>query len=424
MKVVSFLGVNKYSPTRYVWDGKEKETEFFPEAVAHFTKPQKILICLTPTAREGERSTNWQELKKRFERDGVPFEPLPIPEGHSEPELWEIFNALTNAVQDGEEVAFDITNSFRSLPFLSFLAIAYLRIARNVNVAHVLYGAWDARDENNRSPVFDLTPFVQLLDWTTATNRFVETGDGRALTELLKLGIPSGAQMSKDLEMRTIGKNLKLAANTIQTISLALQVTRPMEVMASSAHLSDVLERTLPAISQTAKPFEVLASKINEQYGQFGLEQAGDRENARENLLRQLKMMQWYLEHEQIVQAVTLMREWIVSLLAFKFDAPMLDYENSRKLIEKALNNSVELKKQNPRKVEKSKYDDLFLKMPEHADITRIWDKIAHVRNDIAHVGMRVSAETAAQLEQKVKAFMPQLEPLSNVLISNPQSQI
>jgi len=422
MKVISFLGITQYKNTHYVWQNKEYETEFFAEAVAHLLNPQQMIICVTPTVREAEKSKNWVELQKRFNAHAINYRGLEIPEGHSDKELWEIFAALTDAVQEGETVVFDLTNSFRSLPFLSFLAIAYLRIARNVKVEHVLYGAWDARDENNRSPVFDLTPFVELLDWTTATNRFVETGDGRALTHLLKAGMPNGAQMGENLEMRTIGKNLKLAADTIQTISLALQVTRPMEVMASAAHLSSVFEQTLPVISRNSPPFAVLANSVTEQYGQFGLEGAGEKKNVNENLWRQLKMMQWYLEHEQIVQAATLMREWLVSLLAFKFNAPMLEYEDSRKLIENALNNSAESKKPNPRKREKSHFDDLFLTMPEHADITRIWDKMAHVRNDIAHVGMRVSAETALQLEQKVRAFLPQLERLAELLL--PKSQI
>lgn len=416
MKVISFLGINRYERTYYSWKNMEHETEFFAEAIAHFLKPMQILVCITPTVRQGQKSQNWDNLQKRFEEMSVDYKGLEIPEGRSDKELWEIFNVLTDAVQENETVVFDLTNSFRSLPFLSFLAIAYLRIARRVNVAHVLYGAWDARNENNRSPVFDLTPFVELLDWTTATNRFIETGDGRALTDLLKEGMPNGAQMGQDIDMRTTGKNLKLAADTIQKISLALQVTRPLEVMNSAAHLSSVFEQTLPVISQKAPPFAVLANRVAQQYGQFGLESAEEKKNVNENLWRQLYMIQWYLEHEQIVQSATLMREWLVSLLAFKFNAPMFE-KSSRDSIEKALNNSVESKKTNPRKIESSEFDALFLRMPEHADMTRIWDKMAKVRNDIAHVGMRVSPETASQLEQKVKAFLPQLERLAELLL-------
>lgn len=419
MKVISFLGINRYERTFYTWQDQEYETEFFAEAVAHFLKPEEMLVCVTPTVREGQKSGNWTELQKRFDALSVAYKGIKIPEGRSDKELWEIFDVMTDAVQEGETVVFDLTNSFRSLPFLSFLAIAYLRAARNVKVDHVLYGAWDARNQENRSPVFDLTPFVALLDWTTATNRFVETGDGRALTQLLKMGMPSGVQMGQDLEMRLLGNNLKLAANTIQTISLALQVTRPIEVMESAAHLSSTFEQTLPAIAENARPFAVLAESVVEQYGQFGLEGAGETQNIVENLRRQIKMIQWYLDHEQIVQASTLMREWIVSLLASKLNESRFDYEENRRLIEKTLNNAVELSRPNHRKVETSPFDEGFKKMPEHAMIYKLWGKITDVRNDIAHVGMRIAPQTAIQLEQKVKAFMPQLEKLMDVLLSN-----
>ncbi|MCQ3978453.1 MAG: TIGR02221 family CRISPR-associated protein, partial [Anaerolineae bacterium] len=39
----------------------------------------------------------------------------PIPDGHSEADLWQIFEALTQAVGEGDELVVDITNGFRSL---------------------------------------------------------------------------------------------------------------------------------------------------------------------------------------------------------------------------------------------------------------------------------------------------------------------
>ena len=413
MKVISFLGIGQYKTTFYTWQNNEYETEFFAEAVAHLLKPEEMIVCVTPTVREGEKSRNWANLQKRFEAASIQYCGLEIPEGHSENELWAIFDALTGAVLEGEEVVFDLTNSFRSLPFLSFLAIAYLRIARNIKVKHVLYGAYDAKDQNNRSPVFDLTPFVALLDWTNATSRFLETGDGHSLSDLLKSGMPTGVQMGENLELRMLGQNMKYSAEAIQTVSLALQVTRPIEVMESSAHLSDTLMQALPLFAEKARPFAVLAEKVVGQYGQFGLEDAAESVNFNESLKRQLTMIEWYLSREQVVQAATLMREWVVSLLAYHFNVPMFDLKTGRELVEKSINNGVERRKINARPIDPGSLDERLEGLPQAELIYGLWSRMAELRNDIAHVGMRPNPKTASQLKQKISALLPQFEKLA-----------
>ncbi|MDX9992706.1 MAG: TIGR02221 family CRISPR-associated protein [Anaerolineales bacterium] len=415
MKVISFLGTGKYESTTYFWNERESQpTRFFPAAVTELLKPDEILICATPTVRG---HANLPELQKKLDEVGAHWRVIEIPEGHSEADLWAIFDALTGAVESGETVAFDVTHSFRSLPFLAFLAVAYLRIARNVQVEHVLYGAWEARDtQTNRSPVFDLTPFVSLLDWTNATNRFLETGDGRPLATLLKAGMPSGPQMGQDLQLRSLGANLRSAAQAIQTVSLALQVTRPMEAMESSAHLAEVLEQALPVFTQKARPFAVLAESVAQEYGQFGLENASEPENFDDGLRRQLKMIAWYLEREQVVQSATLLREWIVSLLAYHFGAAMFDLEGGRNLVEKALNNSVEKRKPAPGPITAGRFgfDEQFEALPQAETLRALWSKVTNLRNDIAHVGMRQNPKTASQLKQKVETLYPQLEQLAD----------
>ena len=409
-KIITFLGTSP-KDTIYEWQGKTYPGKVFAEALRMFVDFDKMLVLTTPEAAK----KTWPLLA---DLQDARIQQVPIPDGKDIDDMWEIFRAVIAEVDQGETVIFDITHGFRSLPFLAFLFAAYLKTAKKVTIEAVYYGAFEMAAQNdNKAPVIDMSPFVNMLDWITATEGFVETGDGRALTHLLKLGMPTGLQMGQDLETRMMGKNLKLTADTIQTISLALQVTRPMEVMASAAHLSSVFEQTLPVISDNAPPFAVLASSVAQQYGQFGLENAEEPQNLKENLLRQLKMVQWYLEHEQIVHAATLMREWLVSLLAFKFDAPMFDYEHGRFEIEKALNNFVESLKGQPHIREKSRYDLSFTEMPERAEIAKLWNRMSKERNDIAHVGMRINPNTAAQLEQKVKAFLPQLERLAELFL-------
>jgi CRISPR-associated Csx2 family protein len=87
-------------------------------------------------------------------------------------------------VQEGDEIVFDITHGFRSLPMIAMLTIAYLKQVKGVKVQHVSTG-FDAKDEQG-TPVFDLTPFANLLDWLAAAKMFTATGDSSELGRLIQ----------------------------------------------------------------------------------------------------------------------------------------------------------------------------------------------------------------------------------------------
>jgi CRISPR-associated DxTHG motif protein len=407
MKLITFLGTTEYRTTLYVLGEQSHETQFFPVALARFIRPAQVLVCVTPTVQQHH---NLLDLGQQLGDTGVPWESVPIPEGHSEADLWSIFDALTSAVGEGEHVTFDVTHSFRSLPILAFLAIAYLKAAKRVSVDGVLYGAWEARDTTtNHTPVFDLTPFVALLDWLTATNRFVETGDGHALANLLKTGMPAGPVMRDDIAARALGRNLKAAADAIESVSLALQVTRPMEAMQAAAQLRDTLRQALPGILERARPFGVITEQVTQAYGQFALEAPTEAAALSEGLRQQLQMIDWYVKRRRVVQAATLAREWVVSALVFQFNQPMFDYDKGRHPVEQALNNAVEKRKLQARNIQHTPWDALLEQSPQIEALVKVWSQLADLRNDIAHVGMKIAPKPAALLKQKVEAIYPQL---------------
>lgn len=416
MKAISFLGTSLYKETTYTYAGKQFTTEFFAQALPHFfNEVDEILVFVTPQVQQ---HPNLAALQARL---GSLLHPVPIPMGQSEQDLWQIFERLTGSIPDGEQVIFDITNSFRSLPFLVFLAVAFLRTARKVHVAGVYYGAFEAPDQNGCSPVFNLTPFVDLLDWLAGTNRFVETGDGHALAELLRKDMPLGAQMGSDPEARRIGNNLKMAAQAIDTISLALRLARPRETMSSAAQLKETLAESLPHIQQAAPPFSLLAAQLTQEYGQFALPNPDLPTVTSAALQHQFALVNWYLERRNVIQAVTLAREWLVSLLAYRLDVPLLSYEDGRRLVEMAINNAVEAAKPRPNLREKSPYDRQVQALPEASRIRSAWSKLSQLRNDIAHCGMRLNEKKAEELRRDFEKVYPELAALRDSLLGEAQ---
>ncbi len=162
--LLTFLGTGKYEPCRYQFsDSLSDEEAFFSVSLAEHLKPDKVVSLQTEKAAE----INGTALDGKIKRLGIEHNVVTIPNGASEDELWQIFGLLTEAVDPGCELHLDITHGFRSQPLLGFIALNYLRITRKIRIGGLHYGAFEARKENI-APVFDLTAFLTLLDWTSA----------------------------------------------------------------------------------------------------------------------------------------------------------------------------------------------------------------------------------------------------------------
>jgi hypothetical protein len=305
---VTFLGPVDYSATVYVYTDPQGEehryaTPYFAEALVHFFPDlTSVQLLVTPTV---SRHANVQALRQRL---GDRLTITEIPESQSENALWGIFDALTEVVEEGDRVVFDITNSFRYIPFLTFLAAAYLRTARRIKVEAVLYGAFEARDRDTHdTPVFNLTPFVQLLDWLTATNQFIYTGDAKYLARLLS----DAGHAQRSRALGTTGRKLR-------ELSLAMMLCRPLEVMETAGDLDTALADAQADLASYARPFELLADRIREEYADHALAEPTADENVAESLRQQVALINWYLDNNQAIQAMTLAREWLITAVGWK----------------------------------------------------------------------------------------------------------
>jgi len=396
LKALSFLGTTDYKPTTYVRDGLEYETEFFGETLPHFFPDlDKVLVFVTPTVRE---HPNMKALQERL---GDQFEPVHIPEGHSEDELWAIFDALIDAVDEDEQVLFDITNSFRSIPLLVFLAAAYLRTARGVRLRGVIYGAFEARDKaTNRTPVFDLTPFVVLLDWLTATNQFIHTGNARYLAHLLE---GQGRQRHSNA--------LKRAGRSLNGLSLAMMLCRPLEIMEEAGGIVQALSGAAQDVALWTRPFMLLADRIEREYAARAL--ADPTSNVVQSLQVQLDLIGWYLDNNQIIQAVTLAREWAITLAGYRLGKGFeLDRDEREKNVRWGLGELARLKSGRTREEKLTDTAMALKRLPEADRLRRVWDKLIGIRNDLDHAGMSEQRATASSLVKRTRELVPELDAL------------
>jgi len=379
-KLISFLGIGKYECVIYEYQDKTNPsdpplrypTRFFTEAVLYFIPDiDEVLLFVTDTV---EKHENYAMLSKRMENLGIDVEPVLIPWAHDEADLWTIFDKFIEEVQKGDTIIFDITNSFRSLPFLVFIAAAYLRAARNVKIERILYGAYEARN-GDIAPVFDLTPFLGLLNWLRAAHLFVHTGAADEIAGLLK--------------EKT---SLSDLAQTARQISDGLFLLRPFEVAEAASALS---ERLSAKVTSFPKPFEILAPMLEAEYQQF----ACTSENIEECLPKHLAMICWYYRKGHLAQAVALSREWAVSWACWKCGCK--DWRNYAE-----------------RRATKGKFldsDGKSCSSPGLPEMRTLWRKkvgsvaLADTRNDVLHAGFRENPREVQQVKADVGVIVREL---------------
>jgi CRISPR-associated DxTHG motif protein len=296
MQLLTFLGVFNLQPTDFTWKGNsvlEQQSPYVVEALLKFKDIKQITVFLTPEAAQHE---NWLRLKARIEKyDNISISSIDISSGETERDIWQIFEAVVNAVTHESLVIFDITHAFRSIPFLAFLATAFLQKATNVKVDSVYYAAF--KRDQPKTPIVDLTPAVKLLDWLTATQQFITTGSSVDLGELLKT-IQQDFTFNIE-EPSTPPRLLEKLGNSIQDISRSLELIRAMGVLEETQNLQAIPAQELAQeVGYFAKPFELLSAQIQQSYSQFALSEPAKPENSKLSLEKHFLLLRWYVKND------------------------------------------------------------------------------------------------------------------------------
>jgi len=393
-KLLTFLGTGDYKRLTYRWGEHAYTTCYAPAASASFLKPREILVFATEKAAD----LHLENLRAEAPRSVKVLE-VSVPAGRDEGELWEIFQRLTGSVEPGEQVAFDVTHGFRSLPMLGLLAAAFLRSGLEVALQAVLYGAYEARRERGgrlEAPMFDLSPMLSLLEWSAAAERFKRSGDAGPLGELLKAhrkslatgGLPDG---------RDLAGKLGNLANHLQRLSDALRLVRPQEAAASAARLPASLQAARPALEALPhlRPFALMLEGLGEAYAPLAARRDRD---PWETLRAQRRALRWYMEREQWMQAAALAREWLVSWTMAWSGSRHLCAREERERAERGLGAWLKIRREAGAEEPAEP-----LPVPERESVLKLWDGLLQARNDLLHAGMREDPVPADRLISRLK---------------------
>jgi len=392
-KIISFLGT-AVKPTRYFYKDQIYEGGLFQIALRQFVRFDQMLVFVTEDARK-------RAYPALAELNDPRIKPIDIRTGRTPEGLWNIFNTVVKSVYEGDTVIFDITHGLRSIPFLTFLAAAYLRSAKNVQIEAVLYGALEL-GQGGPAPVIDLSEFVSLLDWLTATNEFIKTGNAGALAEqLIKSNDPA----------------LLPLAGTVEEIAIGLLLLRPGETSTAATKLPENLNQ---AEKNFPPPFTLLSDLVMDSYSRFG--KAG-RQTEQDQLSYQLEMVNWYYDRGQIVHALSMAREWIVSYLCSHFELDAGD-KNDRGAMEFLVGGGKI--RSNGKVIKESPYLDQWETVPEYIRFRRLWGgphELANLRNDVLHSGFRKNPKSSTDVIAAANSAIAELNAIAQQLNFIKESQ-
>jgi CRISPR-associated DxTHG motif protein len=388
-KLVTFLGAGAYGNAEYVLDDgtstRSHASPFVQVSMASLFQPDEVLLLLT----EGARQANWQGTRSGVSLEScveelphIPFTPIDIPDGFTEAEIWDIFTRLADRIEAGDAIIFDVTHSFRSIPILALACMHYLRVLKDIEIRGVYYGCYEARDMNTpvpRAPIVNLTPFVDIMDWSAAVRSFVEKGDVADLAKLLRKKTMPRLSASKGQDgearaMQDLEKTLGSMVNCVLTCrSKDLAQKQYFQRIRSLIARLESFDNTLPA-------FKPLLGLVEEKLASLecGVDLPQDVQAG-------MEAVNWAIEHGLLQQAYTLLQETVLSHLCCEWNLDPLD---------KKIRGEISSALQHVNRPHGKTKDDIRPEIIEHVaryaqtELPALFDRLTKRRNDFNHAGM------------------------------------
>lgn len=403
--LLSFLGGGNYTPCNYELEGRKAENiSFIQEALiellcAEWGNEDRFICCNTEFAY----ARSWQNsqdkdgntifgLQETLGKRDLPFQvqDLRIKEGFSEAEIWQVFDTIFQEVPQGATLYLDITHAFRYLPMLGITLVNYARLLKNIEVKGIYYGAFDKLRQVNpkvelipieerTAPILNLIDFVTLQDWTAGASDFVNFGNSKRINDIL---LPLSSEIRRTSKGKDpLGSAYQQLAKTLNSITMQLATVRGVAVVEaeSIAYMKQAVSN-IKALSPLPTLLPII-SIIEERIQSF----------EQKDILNCFRAVSWCLDSNMIQQALTLMQEGIVGLLAAKYGYSYKD-EKDRKFLSGVLaiharkiardKWAVEVK-------EREAQADMLLQTDFLCALSPIANLLNERRNDINHAGFR-----------------------------------
>ena len=338
--LLTSLGTRVFDGTKYKWQGKEATADLAPLALMELFKqldlsiPDRFVAVVT----KGAETTTWPVFQEgvcsHFE---IKPKKILIPDGRSSREIREILESIADPkyIPEGAELTLDVTQGFRHFPFIFYALVLYLKSLRGVTIRGAYYGM--AEIPESTKPIIDLQPLLELPEWFYAVRMFRDQGTTMPMAQLFqpladKLNSETGqlfktGDKKAGRKLSTQASQVRSSIDWLQRYAFAYESALPLELGKAGKGLINSIQKPLTAGSVGTPPlFAELTEGItvaakNSAFKKFPKKDGDWKKNIcldKDELERQARMIDLYLERDQLSLGVGLMREWVVSWAIWK----------------------------------------------------------------------------------------------------------
>lgn len=406
-RLVSFLGTTTYDETSYSFQDLQATSSLMPIALSRMLSCDRVSVLATDEAANKHE----EALRAGLSDLGIVLDMRSIPTGRSEKDLREQFRVFRDTVTECPDrpLVIDITLGFRAQPFFAAAGLATLSAAGKLpSDIRILYGAYEAR-EGNTAPIWDLTPFLDMVEFAFSASIFRRTGDGRPLADALereRLKIAARARSGeRDFVRSKVIKPLRAFSEDLSATRLASLLVGVEKKMPSgksriapstTSQLQDALVKWREECDRDHPALVPMLDDLLAMTAQLIVTDAAAHENglaAPEARQAVAALSRLYLDFGRLMEAAAVAREEIVSRLTAvpeAISAARTDFDrDARQRAERIAGDSRHLR-------------GLF-----------DW------RNDILHAGMRADPLSGKQIAEQVEKLAEEIaRPPRTVVVS------
>ena len=326
---MSFLGLGRfnketqqyeYQKTIYDLNGTPSQPTRFIQAAELELLGQERPDIAYILATEESRNTHFSALAEEMARYGVTPHAVQLDENMSSMGQWQWFETIIGLIKPGDRLILDFTHGYRSLPIIYSSALNLLQKARGVTLEHVFYGAFEQNRE--RPPIIDMRAFYDIDIWADAVTRLTEDADAAGISE-------AAARTNVHQFPELTDQNFTEACTTVTQRIKSVDVNNVADAVNELLAGIGALEQT--CLAGTSVLLQLIRDKFAPLVGPATTNP--DRNGyTLDHFQSQLSLARLLMDHGLYMQAYTVMREWLGSLIMLHLEATeKLNTEKRRK---------------------------------------------------------------------------------------------
>ena len=408
---ISFLGTNNYVQCRYDINGVvSAPVRFVQEALIdnlckEWTADDRILIFCTSkekTGENGSKEINWfdngqSRITEESEKIGlrhrlqdlqtniglkVQIEEHDIEAGFSEEEIWDIFDTVYAKLQPNDQIYFDVTHAFRSIPLFSIVLFNYSKFMKETHLMSIMYGAFEKLGpafkvkeqpvDERVAPVIDLTNIARLQEYNQIASSLKDFGKAK----LLKDAITANQESASDQTISNLAESISELDEYIATIDLK-ELKSGKFIRKFRSYYKNVKKK-----NKLVKPISNILDELYKETADFV------EENSYQNIEAAIN---WTIKHDMLMQAYPLAEEYIILRVADMFSdikPPKFTPKQFRMFVSSILGMSIEDFITRNWKDDLAAYPDVADEMADDIlvrELRPIYDYLRRSRNSLAH---------------------------------------